>query len=365
MSVFLLSNKDTTILINLHEFVYTPEVFEAIFFKNDSCNVQEMKENKEDLPTSIDENEKKSTRAYLGQPSVFSKFPEIVNEVAEFFKLHGFSVQSRRRDEAAYSFGVTIAQIQKHIYSKFPLLKEHNMLLATVRRMFEVPDKRNIASNRYKGFVNAKVSRKQNSYREPHQDAHYVFGRKKLRHAFASLHSKDILMVSADDMAKIKVGARAVSRYHQIRRVFMKNDAPNLSDHDFPYKRYLLNVSGYMALQSKEITPEVDGLTNASIYDMENQRIDESSIDFQLMKAEGKKSSIFEVLSRQAELHLNVAMSKGECKEMIYEKLDGLIQINLNLVSMVLFCFFINGQHRQVQPMYRNTRKNTLGTRLR
>ena len=32
-TVFLLSNKDTTILINLHKFVYTPGVFEAIFLK--------------------------------------------------------------------------------------------------------------------------------------------------------------------------------------------------------------------------------------------------------------------------------------------------------------------------------------------
>ena len=115
--------------------------------------------------------------------------------------------------------------------------------------MFEAPDKRNIASNRYNGFVNAKVDHKQNSYREPHQDAHYLFARNKLRREFASLHSKYILMVYADDMAKIRVGAPAVSKYHQIRRVFMKHDAPNLSDHDFPYKGYLLNASGYMALQ--------------------------------------------------------------------------------------------------------------------
>ena len=74
------------------------------------------------------------------------------------------------------------------------------------------------------------------------------------------------------------------------------------------------------------------------------------------------------MLSRQAELHLNVAMSKEECKEMFYENIDGLIdgliQINVNLVSMVLFCFFISKQYRQMQFMYKNTWKNTLGTRL-
>ena len=83
--------------------------------------------------------------------------------------------------------------------------------------MFEVLDKRNVASNRYKGFVKAKVGRKQNSYREPHQDAHYLFARNKSRREYACLHSKEIVMVSADDMAKIKVEAPAVSRYHQIR----------------------------------------------------------------------------------------------------------------------------------------------------
>ena len=92
-------------------------MFETIFLKNGSYEVQEMKENKEDLPTSIDENEEKSIRVYLGQPSVICKFPQIVNQVAEFVKLHGFSAQSKRRDETAYSFGVTIPQIQKYIYS--------------------------------------------------------------------------------------------------------------------------------------------------------------------------------------------------------------------------------------------------------
>jgi hypothetical protein len=54
-----------------------------------------------------------------------------------------------------------------------------------------------------------------------------------------------------DDMAKIKVGAPAVSRYHQICRIFSSSDMPNLSDHDFPVPNYLLSVSGYMFLKSK------------------------------------------------------------------------------------------------------------------
>lgn len=50
-------------------------------------------------------------------------------------------------------------------------------------------------------------------------------------------------------MAKVKVGAPAVSRYHHIKRFFPNDDMPNLNDHDFLVPRYLLNVSGYMFLE--------------------------------------------------------------------------------------------------------------------
>ena len=49
-----------------------------------------------------------------------------------------------------------------------------------------------------------------------------------------------------DDMAKIKVGAPVVSRYHLVRRLFTSTDMPNLSDYDFPVPNYLLSVSEYM-----------------------------------------------------------------------------------------------------------------------
>lgn len=50
-------------------------------------------------------------------------------------------------------------------------------------------------------------------------------------------------------MAKVKVGAPAVSCYHHIERFFPNDDMPNLNDHDFLVPGYLLNVSGYMFLE--------------------------------------------------------------------------------------------------------------------
>ena len=57
-------------------------------------------------------------------------------------------------------------------------------------------------------------------------------------------------ILSTDDMAKIKVGLPAVSRYHQVRKMFMKDDNMNPLDHDFLIPGYLLNTLGYVWLQN-------------------------------------------------------------------------------------------------------------------
>ena len=62
-----------------------------------------------------------------GQPSIVSKFPEIVDQVSEFIKQHGFSAQNRRRTEIVYSNGVTDKQIQEHLYNLYPTLKQHKI----------------------------------------------------------------------------------------------------------------------------------------------------------------------------------------------------------------------------------------------
>ena len=51
----------------------------------------------------------------------------------------------------------------------------------------------------------------------------------------------------------IKVGALAVSRYHQIQHYFPTEDAPNVPDHDFPIPGYDIIPSGYMRLVSKPL----------------------------------------------------------------------------------------------------------------
>ena len=60
-------------------------------------------------------------------------------------------------------------------------------------------------------------------------------------------------------MNKLKMGpAPAVSRYHQVLRFFMRDDSPDLGDHDFPNSGYLIVCSSYMELVRKEVTEHID-----------------------------------------------------------------------------------------------------------
>ena len=62
---------------------------------------------------------------------------------------------------------------------------------------------------------------------------------------------KEVTAVSCDTMNKIKVGTLAVSRYHQIRKIFLQSDQPNYPDHDFSL-HYKLIPDGILKLQNKE-----------------------------------------------------------------------------------------------------------------
>ena len=173
----------------------------------------------------------------------------------------------------------------------------------------------------YNGYVHAKVGTKSNSYRESHIDAHYLFARNKMRRELGSLFSTNINVLSVDDMSKIKVGAPAVSRYHQIKRFFPDSDGHNHKDHDFPYPGYLLNVSGHMFLEQKnsEVPAEHNGLLQSTCYDPPGPTVEPI---FESMFTEDlKANNIFSIICRQAYLHLNVALNPTDCKSIIISEI--------------------------------------------
>ena len=245
----MLIKREKPIYVNLHEFVYAPRALEASLLSTDP---------KQDviIDSEVPNPDQKDSDAnqgvgnkHRGQSSVASKFPTLVDGAADFVKQHNFAAQIRRRTNTGSSAGVSIAEIRQHLLDKVPGLKQHGISLSTVRRLFQAPNRGNIASQKYKALIDVRIGVKKNNYREYHQDSHYLFARNKQRSEFCTLLGSNTCILSMDEMAKIKVRAPAVSRYHQVRRLFASTDMPNLSDYDFPVPNYLLSVSGYMYLK--------------------------------------------------------------------------------------------------------------------
>lgn len=189
----------------------------------------------------------------LGRPSLVSKFPEIVLCATSFIKANGFSAHERRREEVG-KVGVSLHEIRDHLLANVPNLKSHGISLSSVARLLEPPRHGTIASKRYKGLVAARVPGKRNQYREDHKDQDYqLFAQVAYRREFSAMFDKESAILSTDDMNKIKVGALAVSRYHQIDRYFPTEGSPNVPDHDFPIPGYLIIPSGYMRLLNKQV----------------------------------------------------------------------------------------------------------------
>ena len=159
--------------------MFTPGVLESLLCM-DYCDTSDVSSPEEIVDTHVPlGNVARDHTISRKNHALVTKFPGIVEEVAEFVKQHGFAAQCRRRDDTSYSSGVTINQIMEHLYVKFPELKDHTISLSTIRRMFEAPNKGRTTNERYKGYVSARVGTKFNSYREPHNDAHYLFARNK------------------------------------------------------------------------------------------------------------------------------------------------------------------------------------------
>ena len=183
-----------------------------------------------------------------GPKSIIQLFPSIIDKTSEFLKQHGLAAQCRRRNDTGFSSGVIINQIRQHLLENVQGLREH-ISKFSFRGLFKAYNKSQNAAARYNGHIVARVGTKFNSYRESHIDAHHLFARKKFCREFISMFPCSVSILSTDDMAKIKVGPPAVSQYHQVRKMFMKDDNMNLPDYGFPIPRYLLNTLGYMWLQ--------------------------------------------------------------------------------------------------------------------
>ena len=221
----IMQSKDQ-FLVNVHQIDFHCKELNEIFetqLEDDRCDL---------IKQSTDNCQKGKSGGRRGIENIF---PSIPNVATEFIKSHGFRAQERKRTSTITSSVVTINEIREHLLKNIPSLKEHGISKQTVRWLFKPFRKDNHAAVRYKGIINATIPKKDNTGRKYKGDSHFILSHIKLRREFAEYFKEETTIVSTDNMNKIRYGASAVSRHHQIRKIYMENDAPQLSDHDFPF----------------------------------------------------------------------------------------------------------------------------------
>ena len=117
LPVMVVCRGERIVFINLHELVMTPGCLETFLVSSDAdLNkdvVEEMQKENEGNISEGQESVKK--RRMGGQPSIVSKFPEIVNIAADFVKINGYAAEARRRNETGSCPGVSIKKVREHL----------------------------------------------------------------------------------------------------------------------------------------------------------------------------------------------------------------------------------------------------------
>ena len=169
-------------------------------------------------------------RKKLGRNPLVDSYPDLIKKAVEFIKLNGYSARARRRNSIGSSgAGVSVDAVRQHLIKTIPGLTYISK--TALSYLFCPLTKFRKSSERYKEYIQARVLAKRNHMLKKNIDSHYLFSRVKMRRKFSQTFSDEVIALSCDDMNKLNVGSgMMVSRYHQIRRIYMKDDSPDYED---------------------------------------------------------------------------------------------------------------------------------------
>ena len=125
MPVIIMKSRELELFVNIHEFALTPNFFEAFIYSEKTVDSKGDKKDNDTKVQSKNRENKQEAHEKRGQPSLVTKFPDIIDKTKEFIKQHGFAAQHRRRTSTGYSSCVTIAQVRDHLMKEIPGLKDH------------------------------------------------------------------------------------------------------------------------------------------------------------------------------------------------------------------------------------------------
>ncbi len=198
-------------MLNIHELILQPSTFTELF---DSSSLKDKSTSQASSKKSKSQSSRNPSSKPRGRPSVVSKYPSIITIVTEFIKQHGYKAQERRRTETGTTCGVTLREIREHMMQTIPELQEYGIGTTTIAYLMApltvgIGLQNDIRQLLMLGY-RVKTTRTEKT----------TFARVAYRREFAQMFQSECAVFSCDDMNKIKVGPLAVSRYHQISKIF-------------------------------------------------------------------------------------------------------------------------------------------------
>ena len=334
--LLLVKKQNNNFLVNMHQMEFECKGLERLF----SYDTKTGTVASEPMFTKEEKGKKRSR----GRKSVVDKFPDIPRIATEYVKANGFKAQERRRETTFRSCGVTIKELRDYLLETISGLDEHGLGITTVRYLFQPVKKGTFAAENYKGLIDGKVAGKDNTDRKTHINGHYLNSRIKLRKEFAAYLNEECVTVSCDTMNKLMVGTLAASRYHQIRKIFLKDDKPQYPDHDFPLVKVI--PDGIMILQSKDssnsaLSPDViivddnDTVRSKRLSIIQQNEINESQqkhqqildenllrAGFQIVTTNADGNCLFESLSKEPENRTGTTITATEIRSQVCDHLE-------------------------------------------
>ncbi|XP_071478062.1 uncharacterized protein [Diadema antillarum] len=200
--------------------------------------------------------EPRTKRDRPGRIALHKEFPAVIEASASFIESNGFKAHRRRQNEIG-TCGTSVPQLRNHLLATIPGLKEAHPKLCrrTIARMMQPPNKGTRSAASYKGLIQARVPRKDNSARKPNDNSHFCSTRVRYTLEMAAKLGQRALLYSADNKNKVRVGDEtlAVDRRIEINRLFPTTDCPVYNDHDFPNPGYLITPAGYLELEPHQV----------------------------------------------------------------------------------------------------------------
>jgi hypothetical protein len=180
----------STILINVQDLILDSNLFEILLASDDppvDIPLHEPNQDTHNLPPIVYGPKNKP-----GRKPLYQKFPTLLDCATDFIKSHSFQAHNRRRETTGTGTGVSLKDLQKHLFENVPDLREHGISRDTIHHLKVAPRKSGLKATRYKSLIDAKVSQKRNNYRENSPNQHFLFSRVAYREEFAAMFSHEV-----------------------------------------------------------------------------------------------------------------------------------------------------------------------------